>query len=487
MPPLGGRTWLRHARRRPARTVGAIASLLALGWLVPLASGPAIADTAVFLNEIHYDNSGADTNEGVEVAGPAGTDLSGWSIVLYNGLDGSTYGTAAALTGTVPDQQSGFGTAWFSIEAIQNGAPDGLALVDPGGVTIQFVSYEGAFAATEGPANGMTSTDIGVAEAGTEPVDQSLQLGGTGTVAEDFAWQPSLGQTRGAVNQNQTFGQASACTISGTSGPDSLTGTPGPDHICGLGGNDILTGLGGDDTIEGGDGNDSMRGGTGADTLRGEAGNDVLSPGSGDDPETDGGTGTNTVSYFDAPAGVSIDLGAQTATGGAGTDPLVAVANAIGSNVDDTVTGNAVRNVLRGRGGQDSLSGGGGVDQLDGGPGNDALDGGAGQDAADYIAAGGAVTVNLELGTATGAAGNDTLAAVEDVYGSDAGGDHLTGRDDGANNLFGRGGNDAMFGRSGHDRLFGGPGDDYHEGGPGNDLCLDEEGAGNEFVNCERP
>ena len=30
----------------------------------------------VFINEIHYDDAGGDAGEGVEIAGPAGTDLS---------------------------------------------------------------------------------------------------------------------------------------------------------------------------------------------------------------------------------------------------------------------------------------------------------------------------------------------------------------------------------------------------------------------------
>jgi hypothetical protein len=37
---------------------------------------------AVWINEIHYDNTGADTGEFVEIAGPAGTSLVGYSINL---------------------------------------------------------------------------------------------------------------------------------------------------------------------------------------------------------------------------------------------------------------------------------------------------------------------------------------------------------------------------------------------------------------------
>ncbi|NNF09802.1 MAG: hypothetical protein HKN74_05915, partial [Acidimicrobiia bacterium] len=86
---------------------------------------------AVFINEIHYDNTGADSGEAVEIAGPAGTDLSGWSVVLYNGSTGATYATIS-LSGIIPNQQSGFGTLDFAQSGIQNGSPDGLALVDAG-------------------------------------------------------------------------------------------------------------------------------------------------------------------------------------------------------------------------------------------------------------------------------------------------------------------------------------------------------------------
>ncbi|MCB0302077.1 MAG: endonuclease I, partial [Calditrichaeota bacterium] len=83
----------------------------------------------MFINEIHYDNDGTDIGEGVEIAGPAGTDLSGWQIVLYNGATGASYGTIN-LSGVIADQDNGFGTLAFFRAGIQNGDPDGLALVD---------------------------------------------------------------------------------------------------------------------------------------------------------------------------------------------------------------------------------------------------------------------------------------------------------------------------------------------------------------------
>src|SRR5690606_1016541 len=87
--------------------------------------------TTVFINEIHYDNTSTDAGEAIEIAGPAGTDLTGWSIVLYNGSGGAVYDTDA-LSGIIPNQQGGYGTVVLTYPAngIQNGAPDGIALVN---------------------------------------------------------------------------------------------------------------------------------------------------------------------------------------------------------------------------------------------------------------------------------------------------------------------------------------------------------------------
>jgi uncharacterized protein len=157
----------------------------------------------VFINEIHYDTAGADVGEFIEVAGAAGTDLTGWSLVLYNGNGGVVYDTEA-LTGIIPNQDDGFGTLAFLIPGIQNGSPDGVALVDPSGAVVQFLSYEGTLTATNGPAAGLTSVDIGVLET-SAPLGSSLQAGGTGFTANDFAFQPSQNATFGQVNTGQDF------------------------------------------------------------------------------------------------------------------------------------------------------------------------------------------------------------------------------------------------------------------------------------------
>jgi hypothetical protein len=69
--------------------------------------------TSIFINEIHYDNAGTDASEAIEIAGPAGSDLTGWSLVLYNGNGGAPYDTQV-LAGTIADAGDGFGTLAIS-------------------------------------------------------------------------------------------------------------------------------------------------------------------------------------------------------------------------------------------------------------------------------------------------------------------------------------------------------------------------------------
>lgn len=174
----------------------------ALASLCLIAAGAARAD--VFINELHYDNSGTDTGERVEIIAPAGTSLSGWRLVLYNGSDGRQYATYS-LTGTTANQCGGHGTVVVNVPGMQNGSPDGLALVDAGGGVVQLLSYEGGFTATDGPAAGRVATQITVAETATTPVGQSLQLAGSGSRASDFTWQAPRAASFGACNTGQTL------------------------------------------------------------------------------------------------------------------------------------------------------------------------------------------------------------------------------------------------------------------------------------------
>jgi hypothetical protein len=100
---------------------------------------------------------------------------------------------------------------------IQNGPPDGLALVDNTNKVVQFLSYEGTFTAADGPANGMTSTDIRVSQTGTTSGD-SLQLTGTGRVYEDFTWADTAPATPGTVNTGQVFPKVASSAHSSLQG-----------------------------------------------------------------------------------------------------------------------------------------------------------------------------------------------------------------------------------------------------------------------------
>ncbi len=149
---------------------------LAVGlWCLPAAG-------QVVINEIDYDQPGTDTNEYIEVFGPGGMSVAGWSLVLYNGSGGTVY-TTVNLTGNIPaDGYLVIGTATVpnvdvtfaaASNAIQNGAPDGAVLVNNLGAVVDAISYEGSFTAVGGAANGMVLPDIGVAD--LDPFTQALQ------------------------------------------------------------------------------------------------------------------------------------------------------------------------------------------------------------------------------------------------------------------------------------------------------------------------
>lgn len=165
-----------------------------------------VANGAVFINELHYDNVGTDAGEAIEIAGPAGTDLSQYSLVLYNGTNGAAYGTRS-LEGTIPDLGAGYGVLAFSYPAngIQNGSPDGIALAR-GAELVSFLSYEGTFVAVGGPADGQTSTDIGVSQTTESSLGMTLSLTGSGARYADFSWNAAAPASWGSVNFGQALG-----------------------------------------------------------------------------------------------------------------------------------------------------------------------------------------------------------------------------------------------------------------------------------------
>lgn len=180
--------------------------LFRCGLLGALLAGPAAA--APFISELHYDDIGADSGEGIEIVGEAGFDLGGWRLVLYNGATGAPY-ASVALTARLPDEGLGYGAlaVLLPTNGLQNG-PDGVALVDPAQGVVELLSYEGSFAAMSGPAAGLVSRDIGVREGPDTPEGTSLQRGGAGLQADTRVWLPRQPESFGTINEAQSLGAA---------------------------------------------------------------------------------------------------------------------------------------------------------------------------------------------------------------------------------------------------------------------------------------
>jgi Ca2+-binding RTX toxin-like protein len=172
-----------------------------------------------------------------------------------------------------------------------------------------------------------------------------------------------------------------------------------------------------------------------ADVITGDASNNIIKGNDGADT-LDGGDGTDYLNYNTSSEGVNVDLSTGTGTGGdAEGDVITGFERIIGSNFDDTLTGDDANNLFTG------------------GAGADAIDGGAGVDWVSYRGSSEAVTIDLAAGTGVGGdADGDTFINVERIIGSDNF-DFLTG--DSANNLF-----------------MGGNGSDTIDGGDGNDIAL---------------
>jgi len=140
-----------------------------------------------------------------------------------------------------------------------------------------------------------------------------------------------------------------------------------------------------------------------------------------------GGSGLDTVTYFQSTSGVSASLrngnglsgGQETGYGSAGDatrDLYFEIENLVGSNHDDRLEGNSLRNQLSGLDGDDFIFGYGGIDYIKGGGGDDVINGGAGSDyalfggnRADYTLT---RTSSTEV-SITGTDGSDRLVNVE--------------------------------------------------------------------------
>jgi Ca2+-binding RTX toxin-like protein len=334
--------------------------------------------------------------------------------------------------------------------------------------------------------NTISGTDVGINASGNFGANGILIRDNDVTdldLADPYAY---------GVNFDPLATLPTAFEVDGSARSDILRGAAGGDTLSGLGGKDEIIGRGGDDLIDGGAGDDVLDGNDGDDRLEG---------GSGDD-DLDGGDGSDTVSFSNAAAGVEVDLAlAGPQDTGAGSDLIVNIENALGSDFADYLRGNADANRLFGGVGADRLFGSAGADRLRGEGGDDVLDGGIG---IDDMAGGAGDDLYVaretgDLATEADEGGHDAVRStadytlgdhLEDLYlqglavsgtGNDL--DNLVVGNNGANVLTGLGGNDILRGYSGVDDLSGGAGDDTFYGGLGDDDLKGE--SGNDRLNGE--
>jgi hypothetical protein len=132
----------------------------------------------LWISEIDYDMVGSvEDSEFVEVTGLLGLDLSDYSLYFVNGSNGTIYETfplAGTLSGSEEYETMSY---YFPLSTIQNGSPDGIALVKNDTEVIEFLSYEGNFTDIElisGSSDLYSSIDIEVSD--NNSTDISVQL-----------------------------------------------------------------------------------------------------------------------------------------------------------------------------------------------------------------------------------------------------------------------------------------------------------------------
>ncbi|WP_420547169.1 Ig-like domain-containing protein [Curvivirga sp.] len=303
------------------------------------------------------------------------------------------------------------------------------------------------------------------------------------------------GSAEGDVISNfeGVIGSVLADSVEGNNSSNALYSGAGDDVLIGLGGVDFLYGGSGSDTSDysasgsavtvdltegtGSGGHaegdtlnsiENLVGSAHADTLRGDDADNVFAGGAGGDTLS-GGEGNDTLDYATSSAGVSINLSDNSTSGGdAAGDIISGFENVIGSDHDDTLSGDDTANKLEGGAGEDTLTGLAGADILSGGAGNDTIEAGADQDhveggaGADILDGGDDIdtlsyehsseAVSVDLGNnqfSGGDAAGDVVSNFENLQGS-AHDDSLTGNDT-DNSLEGLAGADALDGGAGTD------------------------------------
>ncbi len=176
------------------------------------------------INEVDYDNVGLDTAEFVELYNPtpSAITLTGKSLLLVNGSNNTVY-TTVPLTGTlaaggylvvgganvtVPAGVTKISpTPAWTQDAVQNGAPDGVVLIDTTTNTvIDALSYEGAITSVNLPGIPGASLVEGtvlpatVLDSNTEPGSLCRSPNGTDTDNAATDWKFCTASSAGLTN-----------------------------------------------------------------------------------------------------------------------------------------------------------------------------------------------------------------------------------------------------------------------------------------------
>lgn len=118
------------------------------------------ADMPGYFSEIRY--AGGKPTDFIEMVVPVGTDVSGYTIVIYNstGAVSATFSLGGIVSTSAGGDVYLLDTNTPGFSGI--GQNEGFALVDDLGNVLQFISVNGTqITAVEGPADGLTSTSIG--------------------------------------------------------------------------------------------------------------------------------------------------------------------------------------------------------------------------------------------------------------------------------------------------------------------------------------
>ena len=193
--------------------------------MVGFSSATPLPTPAVWINEVGVNDPGNDDEEFIELCGIAGTDITGWKIILYNGygnhtnydehIIGSTL-PGSSFTFVLPDDQDGFGfyvleTADSSVpnsdeiagfDDIQNSENAAVRLSTSGNVSqVHLFAYDCQSAKTYFPdliPNDLTPLADNAGQS------NSLSYVGTGLEQPDFIWDV-ITHTPGELNGNQVL------------------------------------------------------------------------------------------------------------------------------------------------------------------------------------------------------------------------------------------------------------------------------------------